>query len=235
MGYYLGLDVGTNSVGYAVTDEQYHLRKFHGEPIWGSHVFEEAKPSAERRGFRTARRRLNRRQQRVQLVQEIFAREIAKVDPRFFIRLQESRLHREDVEAGDKTLLFNDVAFTDKEYYAKYPTIHHLLFDLMNSDEAHDVRLVYLATAWLVAHRGHFLSEVDKENIEQSSALTKCTRTSKTCWDCMESSPGRATRKNCKLCCCSGNGSRTSRKTWRISSTQGRSSKLAKAMRSIKS
>lgn len=166
MGYYLGLDVGTNSVGYAVTDEQYHLRKFHGEPIWGSHVFEEAKPSAERRGFRTARRRLNRRQQRVQLVQEIFAREIAKVDPRFFIRLQESRLHREDVEAGDKTLLFNDVAFTDKEYYAKYPTIHHLLFDLMNSDEAHDVRLVYLATAWLVAHRGHFLSEVDKENID---------------------------------------------------------------------
>lgn len=166
MGYYLGLDVGTNSVGYAVTDEQYRLRKFHGNPMWGSHVFEEAKPAAERRGFRTARRRLNRRQQRVQLVQDIFAREIAKVDPRFFIRLQESRLHREDVEAGDRNLLFNDPAYTDKEYYAKYPTIHHLLLELMRSDASHDVRLVYLAVAWLVAHRGHFLSEVDKDNVE---------------------------------------------------------------------
>jgi CRISPR-associated endonuclease Csn1 len=165
MGYYLGLDVGTNSVGYAVTDEQYRLRKFHGEPMWGSHVFEEAKPSSDRRAFRTARRRLNRRQQRVQLVQEIFAREIAKVDPRFFIRLQQSRLHREDVDAKDRNLLFNDATYTDKEYYAQYPTIHHLLLDLMQSDAPHDVRLVYLAVAWLVAHRGHFLSEVDKDNI----------------------------------------------------------------------
>jgi CRISPR-associated endonuclease Csn1 len=165
MGYYLGLDVGTSSVGYAVTDEQYHLRKFHGEPMWGSHVFEEAKPSSDRRAFRTARRRLNRRQQRVQLVQEIFAREIAKVDPRFFIRLQQSRLHREDVDAKDRNLLFNDAMYTDKEYYAQYPTIHHLLLDLMQSDAPHDVRLVYLAVAWLVAHRGHFLSEVDRDNI----------------------------------------------------------------------
>ncbi len=29
----------------------------------------------------------------------------------------------------------------------------------------HDVRLVYLACAWLVAHRGHFLSEVNQDNI----------------------------------------------------------------------
>lgn len=166
MGYYLGLDVGTNSVGYAATDEQYHLRKFHGKPMWGSHVFEEANPASERRAFRTARHRLNRRQQRVQLVQDIFAQEIAKVDPRFFIRLQESRLHREDVEAGDRNVLFNDPAYTDKEYYAKYPTIHHLLLELMRSDASHDVRLVYLAVAWLVAHRGHFLSEVDKDNVE---------------------------------------------------------------------
>jgi CRISPR-associated endonuclease Csn1 len=133
--------------------------------MWGSHVFEEAKPSSDRRAFRTARRRLNRRQQRVQLVQEIFAREIAKVDPRFFIRLQQSRLHREDVDAKDRNLLFNDATYTDKEYYAQYPTIHHLLLDLMQSDAPHDVRLVYLAVAWLVAHRGHFLSEVDKDNI----------------------------------------------------------------------
>lgn len=33
--YYLGLDIGTNSVGYAVTDPSYHLLKFKGEPMWG--------------------------------------------------------------------------------------------------------------------------------------------------------------------------------------------------------
>ena len=28
--YYLGLDIGTDSVGYAVTDTEYRLLKFHG-------------------------------------------------------------------------------------------------------------------------------------------------------------------------------------------------------------
>ncbi|SFU38410.1 CRISPR-associated endonuclease Csn1 [Butyrivibrio sp. M55] len=28
--YYVGLDIGTDSVGYAVTDEKYDLKKFHG-------------------------------------------------------------------------------------------------------------------------------------------------------------------------------------------------------------
>jgi len=36
----------------------------------------------------------------------------------------------------------------------------------MTGDEPHDVRLVYLACAWLVAHRGHFLSDLSKENID---------------------------------------------------------------------
>lgn len=30
--YYLGLDIGTDSVGYAATDERYALMKFKGEP-----------------------------------------------------------------------------------------------------------------------------------------------------------------------------------------------------------
>ena len=76
--YFLGLDVGTESLGWAVTDERYALLKHKGEPMWGVHLFEEAALNDKRRGFRTARRRLDRRQQRVQLVQEIFAQEIAK-------------------------------------------------------------------------------------------------------------------------------------------------------------
>ena len=33
--YYVGLDIGTDSVGYAVTNERYDLCKFRGEPMWG--------------------------------------------------------------------------------------------------------------------------------------------------------------------------------------------------------
>lgn len=81
---YLGLDIGTNSVGWAVTDEQYNLRKFRGNLMWGVHLFDEAKQSAERRGFRTARRRLDRRKQRIALLREFFAPAIREKDETFF-------------------------------------------------------------------------------------------------------------------------------------------------------
>lgn len=164
--YYLGLDIGTNSVGYAVVDEKYNLIKYGGEPMWGSHIFEEAKQSAERRQFRAARRRGDRKKQRVALIGEIFASEIAKVDDRFFIRRQESGLYREETTDGDKYIVFNEDDYNDRNFYSVYPTIHHLIHELMVSDKPHDVRLVYLACAYLVAHRGHFLSEVSKDNVE---------------------------------------------------------------------
>lgn len=163
--YYIGLDIGTDSVGYAVTDEYYMPLKKGGEPLLGVTTFEAASGAEERRAFRTARRRLDRKQQRVSLMNEIFAAEISKKDPRFFIRRAESALFREETE--DEFPVFCDKNFTDKEYYAKYPTIHHLICDLMMSNEEHDVRLVYLACAWLVAHRGHFLFDVPAENIEK--------------------------------------------------------------------
>lgn len=162
---YLGLDIGTDSVGYAVTDDQYNLLKFHGDDAWGAHVFDEASLNAERRSFRSARRRLDRRQQRVSLIQELFANEIGKFDPKFFTRIRESYLYRD--ECGDKYILFNDEKYNDSNYYDEYPTIHHLITELMHSSEPHDVRLVYIACAWLVAHRGHFFSNISKDNVSQ--------------------------------------------------------------------
>lgn len=162
--YFLGLDIGTDSVGYAVTDENYSLSKFKGEPMWGVTLFDEAESAADRRAFRTARRRLDRRQQRVRLLQELFAGEIAKVDEGFYKRIRESYLYPESEE--QKVRLFGTYV-EQKEYVKKYPTIHHLINELMESQETHDVRLVYIACAWLVAHRGHFLSEVDKQNVDK--------------------------------------------------------------------
>lgn len=167
--YYLGLDCGTDSAGYAVTDTEYNPLRFKGEPMMGITTFDAASLSADRRTNRTNRRRLHRRQQRVQLLQEVFAQAITEVDPRFFARLRESALWREDKsDPSDPNALFGDNGFTDKEYHKEYPTIHHLICDLMQSTQKHDVRLVYLACAWLVAHRGHFLSPVKEDNIREA-------------------------------------------------------------------
>ena len=38
--YYLGLNIGTNSVGWAVTDENYNLCKFGGKRMWGIRLFD---------------------------------------------------------------------------------------------------------------------------------------------------------------------------------------------------
>ena len=162
--YYVGLDIGTDSVGYAVTDTEYKLNKYKGEPMWGVTLFDEANLAVERRGFRSSRRRLDRRQHRVRLIMELFAKEISAIDEKFFKRIKESYLYSETTE--NKVRLFHTYE-KQKEYLKKYPTIHHLIAELMENSEPHDIRLVYIACAWLVAHRGHFLSEVDKNSIEE--------------------------------------------------------------------
>ncbi len=164
---FIGLDIGTDSVGYAVTDGEYNLLKHKGEPMWGVTVFEAANTKADRRAFRSARRRLDRRQQRVRLLQDIFAKEIAKVDPKFFIRQKESGLYREDTSNKSQYIMFEDENFSDIDYHKQYPTIHHLIVDLIRDCSPKDVRLVYLAVAWFMAHRGHFLNQVDKRNISK--------------------------------------------------------------------
>ena len=163
--YYLGLDIGTDSVGYAVTNPDYSLLKYRGEPMWGAMTFDEGSNAAERRGYRIARRRLDRRKQRLQLLQELFAVEIGKIDPNFFIRRKESILFPEDSSCGVQ--IFQGGGITDKDYHRRYPTIHHLILDLMSDSQPHDIRLVYLACSWLIAHRGHFLFDIDPKNTDR--------------------------------------------------------------------
>lgn len=155
--YYLGLDIGTNSVGWAVTDPSYRLERFHKKDMWGIRLFEQADTAADRRTKRTNRRRLQRRHQRIQLLQELFAEEMAKVDDTFFLRLNESKLHLEDKSVQGKYPLFIEKGYTDIDFYQEYPTIYHLRKDLMESDQPHDIRLVYLAIHHLLKYRGHFL------------------------------------------------------------------------------
>ncbi|MGN1339395.1 MAG: type II CRISPR RNA-guided endonuclease Cas9, partial [Oscillospiraceae bacterium] len=163
--YFVGLDIGTNSVGAAVTDCFYHVPKFKGNAMWTSAVFDSANQSAERRMNRTARRRLDRRQQRRDLLIELMAPAVLPTDPDFFKRIRESALWESDKTTGSRFTYFSDEGYTDKEYHKAYPTIHHLICELMNDPAPHDPRLVFIACSYILTHRGHFLNEADKDKI----------------------------------------------------------------------
>lgn len=157
--YFVGLDAGTDSLGWAVTDTQYNLLKCNGKAMWGVHLFESGKTAEERRLFRTARRRTERSRQRIELLRELFSEEICKVDENFFARLDESKFYQEDKRVAGKFCLFNDNGYTDKEYHRQFPTVYHLRSALIHNKEKTDIRLLYLAVEHIIKNRGHFLFE----------------------------------------------------------------------------
>lgn len=169
--YSIGLDIGTNSVGWTVINEGFDLRKYKHQNMWGAHLFDEAQKAATRRSFRSSRRRLARRKRRITLLQQIFDDEIQKVDPHFYLRLSESMLHVGDKSSTlelDANILFADHSFTDKSYREKYPTIYHLRSSLFHDSEKQDIRLVYLALHHLIKYRGNFLIEGGVDNVISS-------------------------------------------------------------------
>lgn len=158
--YNVGLDIGTGSVGWAVTDENGNLCHFKNRPTWGSRIFPSANTAAETRLKRGQRRRYDRRRQRLDLLQYLFDGEMTKVDPEFFIRLRQSKLRVEDREEGHREYrypFFNSSDFTERMYYKSYPTIYHLRKHLIESDQQEDLRLIYLAFHNIVKTRGNFL------------------------------------------------------------------------------
>ena len=158
--YYIGIDAGTSSVGWAVTTPDYKIVKKNGKALWGVRLFEEASTAEKRRMARTARRRRDRQAYRQALLRELFAEEIAKVDPAFYLRLDESKFWEEDKKVATRYSLFADAEYNDRNYHADYPTIYHLRHELMVNPNPHDIRLVYLAVSHIVKHRGHFLSDM---------------------------------------------------------------------------
>ena len=169
--YYLGLDLGSNSVGWAATDEDYNFLRLKGKTAWGARIFSEAKDCKERRTYRSNKRRLARRKYRLVLLKQLFAEEMAKVDKTFFLRLANSTYWEED-KAKDsdgneigKNLIFKTYE-EEKQYYTKYPTIWHLRKALIENDEdaLSNLRYVYLAIHHIVKYRGNFLTEGEFKN-----------------------------------------------------------------------
>lgn len=155
--YTLGLDIGTNSVGWAVVDENRQLVRKGKKRLWGVRMFEESSDASERRTYRNSRRRIQRRKVRINLLRDLFSNEINKVDTTFFQRMDESFYNLDDrnIKCND---LFNNF-MTNKEYYDTYPTIWHLRKELCTTKEKADIRLIYLACHHIVKYRGNFLQE----------------------------------------------------------------------------
>ena len=170
--YYIGIDAGTNSVGWAVTTPDYELVKKHGKTLWGARLFDEAATAEKRRMARSARRGRDRQAYRQALLRELFSEEITKVDPAFYLRLDESKFFEEDKKVTSRYCLFADRNYTDRDYHASYPTIYHLRRELMESKQPHDVRLVYLAVAHIIKHRGHFLSDMSTTDKQPDIQVT---------------------------------------------------------------
>lgn len=200
--YYLGLDMGTDSCGWCVTDDKYNVIRSHkktygpdgklikreGCHLWGARLFEPANTAQNRRLNRTARRRLARRRRRILLLRELFQPEMDKIDPNFFRRLDQSNLWNEDKDKElqmEHNFLFNDKDLTDKEYYKDFPTIYHLRKAMVNGltinghyydpEKQFDIREIYLVLAHMIKYRGNFLMEGDvKDSVVDSTYLKQC-------------------------------------------------------------
>lgn len=174
--YYIGVDIGTNSVGWAVIDENGNLLKKGKHHLWGSRLFDQAQTAQNRRNYRSSRRRYNKRRQRIGLLRLIMSDMVLEVDPSFFIRLEKTTfLDKEDKKAILKDNykmnynLFCDEDYNDKDYFKVYPTIYHLRKKLCESDEKADPRLIYLALHHIVKYRGNFLYEGQELHLEPSN------------------------------------------------------------------
>jgi len=167
--YSIGLDIGTNSVGWAVITDDYKVpskkmkvlgntnKKYIKKNLLGALLFDSGITAEGRRLKRTARRRYTRRRNRILYLQEIFSTEMATLDDAFFQRLDDSFLVPDD-KRDSKYPIFGNLA-EEKAYHDKFPTIYHLRKQLADSSQKADLRLVYLALAHMIKYRGHFLIE----------------------------------------------------------------------------
>ena len=67
--YNIGLDIGVGSVGWCITDEKSNILKKGKKNMWGSRIFDEAKTAQETRSYRSSRRRISRRKERINILQ----------------------------------------------------------------------------------------------------------------------------------------------------------------------
>ncbi len=159
--YNIALDPGVANLGYCVTTLNHDILKIDdNKALFGTIKYPEAETSAGRRGCRTARRNNDHKKIRVDALQDYFEEEIAKIDPEFLTRLNESGLVAGDKSTNSEYILFDDEDYSDKQYYDEYPTVQHLIKDIIEGKKIKDIRLIYLAILSEYKHRGNMNSKI---------------------------------------------------------------------------
>lgn len=181
--YTIGLDIGTNSVGWAVMKDDYTLIRKRMKVLgntdikkikknfWGVRLFDEGETAKETRLKRGTRRRYQRRRNRLTYLQDIFQQPMLAIDENFFQRLDDSFFVPDD-KSYDRHPIFGSLE-EEVTYHNTYPTIYHLRKHLADNPEKADLRLVYTALAHIVKYRGHFLieGELNTENTSISETF----------------------------------------------------------------
>lgn len=171
--YTIGLDIGTNSVGWAVIDDSFTLAQTkkiindNGEihksktNLWGVRLFEEGQVAADCRIKRGQRRRLTRRHERLNYLRGIFEEELYKIDDSFFIRLDESFYQMED----KKQVSYR---YRDQDGYLQTREIQHQTAEKYPLFKTEQAEKAYYAKYPTIYHlRKHLMESTEQADLRE--------------------------------------------------------------------
>lgn len=166
--YIVGLSLEPDAVGFAAIDKKNKLISLKGKNVIGVTTFQEGQTAEERRTSRSARRLNHRKKRRIKFLEEIFAEEMAKVDPGFFVRQHNSWVSPLDKERTANPAIIFPTKSEEKEFYKAYPTVYHLRQALMTENKKFDLREIYIAMHSIIKRRGNFLYSVSAQSFDTS-------------------------------------------------------------------
>ena len=163
--YNIGLDIGTNSVGWAVVGKDGNIIEKTGKYLWGSRLFAEGQNKKERRGFRSSRRRYQRRKIRLNTLNCLVKEDMDLVDAEFFNKMELTYQIKQDREWS---VQFFKCREEMHEKLGGAKTIYHLRKKCMGEEQV-DFRLVYLCLHHILKYRGNFLYEGQTFSLENQN------------------------------------------------------------------
>ena len=139
MNYFVGLDIGTESVGWAVTDEGYAILKKNGHALWGVRQFRKRKRRKNAGYIALQGGDCSAGSRRLAMLRDIFAPEIAQVDLRSFSAWKRASFWSQ-TNAPSAPLLWDAIhcfqisATATATITASFPSIYHLRKALILED-----------------------------------------------------------------------------------------------------
>lgn len=162
----LGIDPGTNSTGICTLKNNEGI---YTVDTYQSVLYPRADRCADRRSHRSSRNNHIRCQKRKNELNRIFKNEIRKVDKDFFIKFkQQSYRECDKLNRIQNFELFDYDDYSNKEFLKSYPTINHLIMDIIHDTVKKDkyyILKVYYCLYYFMQKRGHFnLIGISEEN-----------------------------------------------------------------------